>query len=78
MTAAKIGATPGVGKTVLGMLRGPEANLKDKAEAVQITQNVELPGPLLIAGCSSLLELPWPPAGSSSAKTSIRAGSWES
>ena len=50
MTAAEIAATPGLGRTALGMLRGPEANLKDKAEAVQITQNVELPALLLIAG----------------------------
>lgn len=50
MTATEIAATAGVGKTALGMLRGPEANLKDKAEAVQITQNVELSPPFLIAG----------------------------
>ena len=50
MTAAEITVAPGVGKTAFGALRGPEANLKEKAEAVQITQNVELPAPLLIAG----------------------------
>jgi hypothetical protein len=43
MTAAEIAVAPGVGKTAFGRLRSPEANLKDKAEAVQITQNVELP-----------------------------------
>lgn len=71
MTAAEIAVAIGVGKTAFGTPRGPEANLKDKPEAVQITQNVELPALLLIAGCSSLLERPWPPAGSSSLKTSI-------
>ena len=50
MTAAEITVAPGVGKTPFGTLRGPEANLKDKAEAVQITLNVELPEPSLIAG----------------------------
>ena len=50
MTAAEIAVAPGVGQTASGTLRGTEANLKGKAEAVQITQNVELPAPLLIAG----------------------------
>ena len=50
MTAAEIAVAIGVGKTAFGTLRGPEANLKDKAEAVQTTQNVQLPAPLLIAG----------------------------
>jgi len=49
MTAAEIAVAIGVGKTAFGTLRGPEANLKDKAEAVQTTQNVQLPAPLLIA-----------------------------
>jgi hypothetical protein len=50
MTAAEIAVAIGVGRIAFGTHQGPEANLKDKAEAVQITQNVELPALLLIAG----------------------------
>ena len=60
------------------MLRGPEANLKDKAEAVQITQNVELPAPLLIAGLPFAFGVPLA-AGRQllSEDVDTIAGSWE-
>ena len=78
MTAAEIAATPGLGRTALGMLRGPEANLKDKAEAVQITQNVELPAVLVIAGLLFAFGAPFGrrPAALSEDVATV-AGSWE-
>jgi hypothetical protein len=78
MTAAEIAVAPGVGKTAFGRLRSPEANLKDKAEAVQITQNVELRAITDHRAALRFWERPWPPAGSSSAEdVATIAGSWE-